>query len=785
MLTAKLKKAMVQAKKGGQAVRENVPDKQTVFRYMLVAVVCFLLTRITLLGFLNGFGMVAAAAVPLPFSVVGLIGCTFGEFFDGLDGESLFYLLFLVGWIGGKRILQMTALPKHYMGVFWQTGILGSILLFKEMLTYFMTDGSLMDFFRGIVCVVLQLVVFIAADILATAFCVGKPMEEYSHAQGIAAVIFLILLTASLGRYQFGGFSLAQIISVLITLICAYRFGAIGGAIGGILSGFGLWLYDTSILESAGIMMLGGCLAGIIAPRGKIYTAVGMMVSHYLLVLIHAKPLLMMPLSLCTMIGVAAFLCIPQSWLERVILPQILFSHGPPGQIDSINRRLEYRMQMRMQFAADAMQMLSESVTELADVLKKEVRPDLEQVYAQVERQLCRNCKRRFSCYGADYDRTRESFDSLGSMLRCQVAINEESFPEFLRENCVRVQDLNRTFTAAYRQLGQLSAQQRQTNRTRTLVLEQYEATAQLLKDLSVDILFHPDAACEDLLTEQLSKEGYAPKQICCQRDEQDRLFVDLYYQGSTPPAGELAELLEHHVGVFFDKPVTADARNLTRISFFEPPSFGVQLGVTQKASGSNQFNGDTVTSFYDGRGNFYLLLSDGMGRGKRAALDSMTVCTILKKLITAGFGWKAALKLLNTSLMVKSAEETLATVDIIKVDLYQGEAEFIKAGAASSFFAGEKSVSRIRSFTLPIGIVSNINFDSKRIKAQAGNIMLLLSDGVEEEDGWIAKQLVSGNYANMKELTNQICTQAVKHNESERDDITAAAVRLVQLSAV
>ena len=781
MLHAKVKQAFFKARENGQAV---MPDRQTakltLLRYSICTVMGYLFTRMTLLGILNGFGLAFAAALPLPYAVGGWIGCAIGGIFEGLNSDTIFYLTALFLWIAAKRWLMISAIPKHYIGLFWQSAAFGVLLAGRALVLYFAADLALMEFVMLLLAAAVQILVFLSTNIFGSAFFYGSALADYSKAQGLAAVVLGVLSVSALGRYQFGSLPLAGIVSTAAATVFAYRFGCVGGAVSGVLAGLGMLLYDTDRIEFAGLLLFGAFLAGLTARRSKLTAAVSMMVCHYALVLIYGKPLQMLPLSICTMLGVMLFVCLPESILEGVSLPDVLLAHGPPDKDGAISRQYEEQMQVRMMFAADAVDMLGQSVNELADILKKEVRPDAEQVYAAVENRLCRRCKRRFSCYGADYDRVRASFDGLNEMLRDRMQIKTERFPQFLKENCIRPEDLIRVFTAAYQQLCFASEQQRQLNRSRTLVLEQFSAAAQLLKELGEGQHLIPDREAQTLLMEQLSKEGYAPMRICCGSNESGFRFIDLYYGEKIPPAGELKELIEKYLGILLDAPVIADAKSMTKITFYEPPPFGVKTAMSQKAA-NRRVSGDTVTTFCDGRGSFYLLLSDGMGRGKRAALDSMTVCTILSKLIGAGFGWQAALKLLNTALMVKSTEETLATVDIVRVDLYRGEAEFVKAGAASSFWANEKSVSRIRSFTLPIGIVSGISFDSKTVQLAPGDTLLLCSDGIGDDEGWIAKKLVQNKGQPLQTLTDSICEEALSRCKENPDDMTAAAVCLVQ----
>lgn len=53
------------------------------------------------------------------------------------------------------------------------------------------------------------------------------------------------------------------------------------------------------------------------------------------------------------------------------------------------------------------------------------------------------------------------------------------------------------------------------------------------------------------------------------------------------------------------------------------------------------------------------------MGSGTAAAVDSNMTVSLIVKLIEAGVDYTAALKIVNSALLVKSGEESLSTVDI------------------------------------------------------------------------------------------------------------------------
>ena len=93
-------------------------------------------------------------------------------------------------------------------------------------------------------------------------------------------------------------------------------------------------------------------------------------------------------------------------------------------------------------------------------------------------------------------------------------------------------------------------------------------------------------------------------------------------------------------------------------------------MGAAQHACDQGQLCGDHYDVFADGRGRMVVIISDGMGTGGRAAVDGAMAAGIMGKLIKAGLGFDCALRIVNSALVVKSGDESLATLDVATVDL-------------------------------------------------------------------------------------------------------------------
>ena len=190
---------------------------------------------------------------------------------------------------------------------------------------------------------------------------------------------------------------------------------------------------------------------------------------------------------------------------------------------------------------------------------------------------------------------------------------------------------------------------------------------------------------------------------------------------------------------------------------------------------------GDVITSF-EADGRYYMLISDGMGSGRDAALTSSLAAMFLERMLTSGASMETSLKMLNK--LIRAGErECSATIDLAEIDLKTGEAKFIKSGAAPSFVIRDGSIYRLQSKTVPIGIIRALDAEMIRFDVEAGDIIVMLSDGVArsfEECPWLLDMLTTDRDVLSGEA--DLAAEKIVRSAAERgssDDITAGVIRI------
>ena len=152
-----------------------------------------------------------------------------------------------------------------------------------------------------------------------------------------------------------------------------------------------------------------------------------------------------------------------------------------------------------------------------------------------------------------------------------------------------------------------------------------------------------------------------------------------------------------------------------------------------------------------------------------------------LKKMLSAGNAKDTSIEMLN-DLVRSSGEECSATVDLFELDLITGKAAFIKSGAAPSFLKRGARLFRIQSKTLPIGIMRAAEAEQVCFDAEAGDTVVMISDGVAqsyEDCPWLLN-LLSRSFTEDLPLMCSRILDAAEENNGEADDRSVCIIRIL-----
>lgn len=319
----------------------------------------------------------------------------------------------------------------------------------------------------------------------------------------------------------------------------------------------------------------------------------------------------------------------------------------------------------------------------------------------------------------------------------------------------------------------------------RMVASDQFFSIADMLSDLAFEF---DEAECFDAksagkIRRLLGEADIYPKNISVIIDKFDRMRIEILTEGRTPGLNSpaLQTKISRLCARNFEKGKLTHFGTEQMLAFSEKPNYALSIGYAQY-SAEGQLCGDTIKIINDGRGHMILIISDGMGRGARAALDGAMGAGLLSKLLSAGFGFDSSLKVVNSALLVKSNEESLATLDCACIDLFTGKCEFFKAGAPRSYIIKNNSVSKCELASMPAGILRGIEFAKRTTILARGDTVILMSDGITDVgEEWLEAFIKYSDEMSQQELADAILTFAKKHTgEKHRDDMSVIVAKML-----
>lgn len=184
--------------------------------------------------------------------------------------------------------------------------------------------------------------------------------------------------------------------------------------------------------------------------------------------------------------------------------------------------------------------------------------------------------------------------------------------------------------------------------------------------------------------------------------------------------------------------------------------------------------------------GSLAFILSDGMGKGMKAAAESEAVVRKLRRLLKSGVPAAKAIKDVNVKLLAGcGGEETFATVDLALLDMESGTVRFYKMGAATSFVVRGGRVRRVAQPALPVGILPRLHMSRTVAMLRSGDMLVMVTDGVTEADrndpsaNWLEEYLAErAEGAGPRATAEKIVAEAARrYGSRETDDLTALVV--------
>ena len=739
----------------------------------------FLVSRGAVLGNLAPFGASFVAAVPGGRLAAALAGAALGYIVR--NPEDSFRYVSAVIAIAALRWLFSELDFIRRSRLFAPLTAFGTVLATGAAIT-FGNSGALNTVAD---CVIEAALAGAAAFFMAqTVRLAGqrRGISAFTGQESAALVLTGCVLMLSLGSIEIEEISLGRILAVLAVLLCARYGGVSGGSVSGIATGAVFSLAREGQGYLCGGFAFGGLAAGVFAPLGKIACALSFMVSHALMSLAFGESSVLPSVLIESFIGSVTFMLLPKE-VGNVVSPVF---HNEVNA--SLGESLRRSVVMRLNFTSKAIANVKNDVKNVSEKLGELYSPSFEWVCENVARDVCGGCGLKMYCYEHEGGVTRDDFFRLEEVLAEKRRIDDADVEEAFVKNCCKKGEIAAQMTLNYRNLLAAQEAKQRVAELRSVVAGQFAGVSDILHDLSEDFnhTMRSDEDSAQRITEALSAAGYGVADCVCLTGGNGRMTVELELARRSDTAvsqGRLAREVSKCCGRRFDLPTLSFESGRIRAAMCEMPFFDAEIGSDQHIADNGKLCGDCIDYFNDGMGNTYAMVCDGMGTGGRAAVDGNMAVSVMGRLLRAGLSPDSSLQIVNSALMIKSEDESLSTVDLTGIDLYSGGVTLKKAGAPLTYIKKGGRVMTREMPSLPAGILNNVKFSTETVQLGAGDLVVMVSDGViTGDEKWLERLIRTWNEGSAQDLAQAVVQEAIRRRAATKDDdITAVAIRLTE----
>ena len=632
--------------------------------------------------------------------------------------------------------------------------------------------------------------------------------RAFSIEEVIGASLMLAIAVGGIGDFNVAGFSIRNILSILIVMVLGWKNGMLIGTTSGVTIGVTLGVITNSEPIMIAAYAISGMIAGILNRFGKIGVVVGFALGNILLAyvangytveLIHFKEILIASIGLL-FVPKTLQIDIEEFTGKSKLLPSMSDralnkSKEVAESLNNVSNAInEMATTYRGQDDLDAVEKDNISSDENKEIFIGELLNNLEpykdnMLYDDIAKADGEIDNEIFELLLEKQEISRK--DLLQIFANCNsyiVGAEDNKISKQLEGNIMQIV---RTINVSYKVAKSNFIWKKKEEQTKKNISNQLKnvsnAIKSMAKDIEKDIKAEEKYQAERLeIVDLLRQRDIEVQDIMIKKD--NRFIVEIYLTRllENTKLEQIAEILTN----ILKEPIVLNAEATVgkKIVYLSDDKYIMTIGMAQETKNNSKQSGDSILNIRLKDGKYLVAISDGMGSGKEAKNSSNQTLRLLENLLVSGFDKKASLDLINNALMNQN-KETFATLDIAIVDLYEGNVEFIKSAACPTYIKKNKRVQMIKSNSLPTGILEESKLETFDKDINDGEIVVLCSDGIldsnveyKNKELWIKYLLEDIETTNTQKIANLILEESVDNNYGiAKDDMSVVAFKFRQ----
>ncbi len=742
--------------------------------------------------------------------VLSLIGTFIGFGLNNLLVYFVTSLIFFMLVLAIRPILQENVNEKKKIG-----GHLFFSVVLVQIIPMFFRSFYVFDLLTSIMLGITTYIFYkIFTNSITMIIDIGT-RRAFTIEEVIGTSLLLAIAFTAFGNLNIFGFSIQNILSILIVLVLGWKNGMLVGATGGITIGVVLGVITSSEPIMIAAYAISGLIAGLLNKFGRLGVIAGFTLGNVVLAYIangNTSDLIVFQEILIASLGLLAIPKNIEINIEDLVGSTKLLPEVTERDLEG-NKDTIYKLNSMSETIYDMAESYSEAAaTILTDKELKEQEKTNIDIFVDELRNNLESLENNM-LYEEIYYPTEDLITDIFNHLLENDIITEKEFIKILEKNNNYIVGFENTKGQAREDIYQIVKAinysykiskinfiwKKKLDESKKNVSSQLKGVSEAILKMANDIDKKEDEFLDKRreITKLLEQKEIKIKNIEIKQKSSGRYIVDVYTDICNNLDGTecdikkickiLSKVLEQKMIIQKQECGLRLNKDICKFTYISDDKFGVQIGIAKSTKAGSPVSGDSSLQIKLDDGKYLLALSDGMGSGPEAMKSSKIAVKMLERLLTAGFEKDVSLKLINSTLSANTEDDMYATLDIEILDLFNGNMEFIKNGACPTFVKRGKSVQLLKSMSLPTGILNDVDLVVYDYDLQDGDILVMCTDGIIDSNKeylnkhlWLKYLLEDIETNDAQKIADIIIGEAIDNDfGTQKDDMTVMVAKI------
>lgn len=761
----------------------------------ILFIIGFLLGRALILGKLTPFSLPFFAAVFLirrdraALALIGLIAgaATISMIEAAYVFGVAFVFLLLIRITKSLLTSEIKSIPFFVFFTMLIGSISKSYILTNQITLY---DGMMAGIEAGL-GFILSLIFIQSIPLIMTT----KRKQSFRTEEIVCLIIMLAsIMTGTIGWTVYN-LSVEHIMSRYLVLIFAFVGGATVGSTVGVVTGLIFSLANVSSFYQMSLLAFSGLLGGLLKEGRKAGVAIGLFIATLLIAMYGEGTSSIDKILLESAVAVLLFLLTPQGLTSKLARYIPGTSEYTAEQQQYIRKMRDVTVQRVEQFSS-VFQALSNSFSSYNE--KKEWADEAEELdyfLSNVTEKTCQTCFKKEHCWSRNFNTTYDYMKEIMTEMDQKEGQISAKLSRDWEKHCTKSK---KVINAMHQELTFYQANQKlkkQVHESRRLVADQLLGVSTVMGDFAKEIQRERDnhQKQEEQILESLQEFGIQIEQVEIYSLEQGNVDIDMtipYCNGHGECEKLIAPMLSDILGetiLVNSEECSTVPNGFCHVTFRSAKAYTIDTGVAHAAKDGGFLSGDNYSMINLSGGKHAVAISDGMGNGERAHIESKETLKLLQKILQSGIEETIAIKSVNSILSLRTTDEIFSTLDLAMIDLQNAGAKFLKIGSTPSFIKRGSQIIKIQSSNLPMGILQEFDVDVVSEQLKAGDLLIMMSDGVfegpkhvENYDLWMKRKISELATDDPQEVADLIMEEVIRSRSGAiEDDMTVVVSKI------